>query len=200
MMLLPTATTPLQQALLTRAFLLQRSQGPFNALFTGEILFSSSCSFFSRFLSLFSLSSLSSLSLSAVQITLTLSVLLFRFPRHMNQKKLKIRKRLHRLGRRRRLRRRVDRVPLLGLLLQVAPSGSQDHYPLLPQRRQRRGADQRQLPDADTAGAVDFWDFFCIVCFNFFLREREKNKAISIQRKTKKKSRDDNNNNDDGSL
>lgn len=35
-MTLPTATTPLQKALLTRAFFLHRSQGSFNPLFTGN--------------------------------------------------------------------------------------------------------------------------------------------------------------------
>lgn len=36
MMLLSSATTPTSQALLTRAFLAQRSQGYFGPLFTGE--------------------------------------------------------------------------------------------------------------------------------------------------------------------
>ena len=36
MMLLPSATTPQQQALLTRAFFMQSSEGNFNSLFTGE--------------------------------------------------------------------------------------------------------------------------------------------------------------------
>ena len=37
MMLLPSATTASEQAQLTRAFFMQRSQGPFNSLFTGEM-------------------------------------------------------------------------------------------------------------------------------------------------------------------
>lgn len=36
MMLLPSAVTPTEQALLTRAFFMQSSEGSFNSLFTGN--------------------------------------------------------------------------------------------------------------------------------------------------------------------
>lgn len=88
-MLLPSATTAMDQALLTRAFFIQRSQGPFNALFTGELV-----GFFSflapRSFSLFffrgSLLSFSpSLSLA---LTLSLSLFLF-FPETSDNERTK---------------------------------------------------------------------------------------------------------------
>ena len=177
MMLLPSATTASEQAQLTRAFFMQRSQGPFNSLFTGEmrergrtflffVLAALSRSLLSLFLGLWPFLSLSyALSLSPTN----------------TKKKKKNRKRLHRHGRRRCLCRRVDRVPLLALLLQVAPAQVEGHDPVLPQRRQRRGADQRRLQDADSPGAVKK---AIIVLFFFSEKQRERGRE---NERTKKK-------------
>ena len=166
-MLLPSATTAMDQALLTRAFFMQSSQGSFNPLFTGERERERGFSF------LFFLlppSPALSLFLQALSPSLPLAHSLHSF-RNATTTNKKNRKRLHRHGCRRRFCRRVHRVPLLALLLQVAAAQGEDHDPVLPQRRQRRGADQRQLQDADAPGAVKkvmMYEFFFSLSLFFF--------------------------------
>lgn len=143
MMILPTATTPTSQAILTRAFFLQRSQGPFNSLFTGEGERKSFLYFF-----FFSRARCLSPSLSKIW----LSLLSFPMRKRIETTTKIKRQRLHR--HRRRLCRRVDRVPVLALLLQVAATEGEGHHPLLSQRGQRRRADERELRDADASLAV----------------------------------------------